>query len=66
MDSLAGTFIAGGFSVDLTHHAMHALGHRIFGFPIVAIALDAFERLHDAGWASPKRPQHRSAAHVAR
>jgi AcrR family transcriptional regulator len=32
MDSLAGTFIAGGFSVDLTHHGMHALGHRIFGF----------------------------------
>jgi AcrR family transcriptional regulator len=32
MDTLAGTFIAGGFSVDLTHHAMHALGHRIFGF----------------------------------
>jgi AcrR family transcriptional regulator len=116
MDALAGTFITGGFSVDLTHHAMHALGHRIFGFSpeafddptagpplpadpdeaeamlrqmaeaypnIVAIALDAsdgdlsaigsgcdeqfefeftldllldaFERLHDAGWTSPRR-----------
>jgi AcrR family transcriptional regulator len=32
MDSLAGAFIAGGFSVDLTHHVMHALGHRIWGF----------------------------------
>src|SRR5690606_14524475 len=32
MDSLAGTFIAGGFSADLTHHVMHALGHRIWGF----------------------------------
>ncbi len=32
MDSLAGMFIAGGFSADLTHHAMHALGHRIWGF----------------------------------
>lgn len=32
MDSLAGSFIAGGFSPDLTHHAMHALGHRIWGF----------------------------------
>jgi hypothetical protein len=32
MDSLAGTFIAGGFPVDLTHHVMHALGHRIWGF----------------------------------
>jgi Tetracyclin repressor-like, C-terminal domain len=32
MDSLAGTFRAGGFSVDLTHHVMHALGNRIWGF----------------------------------
>lgn len=108
MDSIAGLLIAGGFTVDLTHHAMHALGHRIWGFSpeafvasaprpalpadqqeamlramtetypnIAAIAadaaargpvgacdddyefeftldllLDAFERLHDAGWES--------------
>lgn len=32
MDSLAGLLIAGGLSVDLAHHAMHALGHRIWGF----------------------------------
>lgn len=32
MDSLAGMFMAGGLSADLTHHAMHALGHRIWGF----------------------------------
>jgi len=32
MDSLAGAFRAGGISVDLTHHAMHALGNRIWGF----------------------------------
>jgi hypothetical protein len=32
MDSLAGTFLAGGFSVDLTHHVMHALGSRMWGF----------------------------------
>ncbi|WP_461109492.1 TetR/AcrR family transcriptional regulator [Tessaracoccus terricola] len=32
MDSLSGSFIAGGLSADLTHHAMHALGHRIWGF----------------------------------
>jgi AcrR family transcriptional regulator len=32
MDALAGTFITAGFSVDLTHHVMHALGHRIWGF----------------------------------
>ncbi|MGY1845148.1 TetR/AcrR family transcriptional regulator [Modestobacter sp. SYSU DS0875] len=32
MDSLAGTFRRGGFSADLTHHVMHALGNRIWGF----------------------------------
>ena len=31
-DSMIGTFLAGGLSVDLTHHVMHALGSRIFGF----------------------------------
>jgi AcrR family transcriptional regulator len=32
MDSTIGMFLAGGFSIDLTHHAMHALGSRMFGF----------------------------------
>ena len=32
MDAVAGLFRAGGFSVDLTHHVMHALGNRIWGF----------------------------------
>jgi AcrR family transcriptional regulator len=32
MDSMIGIFLAGGFSVDLTHHVMHALGSRILGF----------------------------------
>jgi hypothetical protein len=32
MDSMIGMFLAGGFSVDLTHHCMHALGSRMFGF----------------------------------
>ncbi|WP_432484457.1 TetR/AcrR family transcriptional regulator [Kineococcus esterisolvens] len=32
MDSLAGALRAGGLSVDLTHHALHALGNRIWGF----------------------------------
>ncbi|MFD0568129.1 TetR/AcrR family transcriptional regulator [Kitasatospora gansuensis] len=31
-DSLIGLFRTGGFSVDLTHHAMHALGSRLLGF----------------------------------
>ncbi len=32
MDSMVGTFLTGGFSADLTHHAMHTLGNRIWGF----------------------------------
>ena len=32
MDSMIGMFRAGGFSIDLTHHVMHAMGSRILGF----------------------------------
>lgn len=32
MDSLIGLFRAGGLSADLTHHVMHALGSRMWGF----------------------------------
>jgi len=32
MDSFAGMFLAGGLSADLTHHALHALGGRMWGF----------------------------------
>jgi AcrR family transcriptional regulator len=32
MDSFIAMFLAGGFSVDLTHHVMHAMGSRIWGF----------------------------------
>ncbi|WP_407697883.1 TetR/AcrR family transcriptional regulator [Streptomyces kaniharaensis] len=32
MNSLIGAFRAGGLSADLTHHAMHALGSRMWGF----------------------------------
>ena len=32
MDSLIGAFLAGGLTADLTHHAMHALGSRMWGF----------------------------------
>lgn len=31
-DSMIGIFRAGGLSVDLTHHVMHALGSRMLGF----------------------------------
>ncbi len=32
MDSLIGLFLADGFSADLTHHVMHAIGGRMWGF----------------------------------
>ena len=32
LDSMIGMFRAGGFSIDLTHHAMHAMGSRLLGF----------------------------------
>jgi AcrR family transcriptional regulator len=32
MDRIIGNFIEGGLSIELTHHAMHALGSRILGF----------------------------------
>lgn len=32
MDSLAGMFMGGGLSAELTHYGMHVLGHRIWGF----------------------------------
>jgi AcrR family transcriptional regulator len=32
MDSMIEMFRRGGFSIDLTHHAMHAMGSRLLGF----------------------------------
>jgi AcrR family transcriptional regulator len=44
MDSMIGMFRAGGFSVDLTHHAIHAMGSRLFGF-----TQELFDDTADAG-----------------
>jgi AcrR family transcriptional regulator len=32
LNALTGLFLTGGLSVDLTHHVMHALGNRMWGF----------------------------------
>ena len=32
LDSMIALLLGGGFSVDLTHHAMHAIGSRLYGF----------------------------------
>ena len=55
MDSLAGTFRAGGFSVDLTHHVMHALGNRMWGF-----SPELFEEPQDPDAPSPS-PEEQQA-----
>ena len=31
-DEMIGVFLAGGFSIELTHHALHAMGSRLLGF----------------------------------
>jgi AcrR family transcriptional regulator len=32
IDSMIGMFRTGGFSADLTHHALHTMGSRLYGF----------------------------------
>jgi AcrR family transcriptional regulator len=32
IDEMIGVFLAGGFSIELTHHALHAMGSRLLGF----------------------------------
>jgi len=32
MEAVTGIILGGGFTVDLTHHAMHVLGSRVLGF----------------------------------
>jgi Tetracyclin repressor-like, C-terminal domain len=31
-DEMIGLFLGGGFTIELTHHALHAMGSRILGF----------------------------------
>ena len=32
IDEMIGLFLTGGFTIELTHHALHAMGSRMFGF----------------------------------
>jgi AcrR family transcriptional regulator len=57
MDALAGTFRAGGFSADLTHHVMHALGNRIWGF-----SPELFEEPQDPSAPAPTPEQQEAMA----
>ncbi|MEW2385180.1 TetR/AcrR family transcriptional regulator C-terminal domain-containing protein [Micromonospora sp. NPDC047707] len=51
LDSMVGTFRAGGFSADLTHHVMHAMGSRILGF-----SQELFDAARDAGRSGTTNP----------
>jgi AcrR family transcriptional regulator len=44
MDSMIGMFRAGGFTIDLTHHAMHVMGSRLLGF-----SQELFDETADVG-----------------
>ncbi len=62
MDSVIGMFRAGGFSVDRTHHVMHALGSRMWGFTqelfddSQSVPADVPpEMLQMMGWTSARR-----------
>ncbi|WP_328966742.1 TetR/AcrR family transcriptional regulator C-terminal domain-containing protein [Streptomyces sp. NBC_00239] len=57
LDSMIGAFRDGGFSVDLTHHAMHAMGSRLLGF--------SQELFDDSGNAAPSGGAEELAAGAA-
>ena len=54
MDSFIAMFLAGGFSVDLTHHVMHAMGSRIWGFTQELFDESAGRRPEDVVEVSPE------------
>jgi AcrR family transcriptional regulator len=57
MDSMIGVFREGGFSIDLTHHAMHAMGSRLLGF--------TQELFNDSADADPEREAEMHGAMAA-
>ncbi|WP_198598070.1 TetR/AcrR family transcriptional regulator [Blastococcus atacamensis] len=57
MDAVARLFLAGGLSPDLTHHVMHALGNRIWGF-----SPELFEEESPTGAPAPHPEQQAAMA----
>ncbi|MCK9795668.1 TetR/AcrR family transcriptional regulator C-terminal domain-containing protein [Isoptericola sp. 4D.3] len=57
LDTLLGILRNGGLSVDLTHHAIHALGSRVLGFS---------QDLYDDGGAATPEQSAATAAALAR
>lgn len=54
LNSMVGTLRAGGFSVDLAHHVMHAMGSRMLGFS--QELFDAARNAGRSGAADPAPP----------
>ncbi|MDG4809586.1 TetR/AcrR family transcriptional regulator C-terminal domain-containing protein [Micromonospora sp. WMMD1120] len=54
LDGVIGTLRAGGFSVDLAHHVMHAMGSRVLGFS--QELFDASRRAGRSGRGEPDPP----------
>ncbi|WP_025620048.1 TetR/AcrR family transcriptional regulator [Salinispora cortesiana] len=52
LDSMVGTFRGGGFSVDLAHHVMHAMGSRALGF-----SQELFDAARNAGRTGATSPE---------
>ncbi|WP_341716641.1 TetR/AcrR family transcriptional regulator C-terminal domain-containing protein [Micromonospora sp. FIMYZ51] len=52
LDSTIGILLAGGFTVDLAHHVMHALGSRVLGF-----SQELFDDARRAGRTGASEPQ---------
>lgn len=52
LDSVVATLRAGGFSADLAHHVMHAMGSRILGF-----SQELFDPARRAGRSGPASPE---------
>ncbi|MGW0432211.1 TetR/AcrR family transcriptional regulator [Micromonospora sp. NPDC003197] len=55
LDSMVGTLRAGGFSADLAHHVMHAMGSRILGFS--QELFDVSRRAGRSGTIQPEPPE---------
>jgi AcrR family transcriptional regulator len=58
MDSMIGMFRAGGFSIDLVHHTMHAMGSRLMGF-----SQELFDDTGSVDPAEAAQTQQAMAAH---
>lgn len=52
LDSMVGALRNGGFSVDLAHHVLHAMGSRILGF-----SQELFDQSRRAGRSGPASPE---------